>query len=100
MVIFFPSCVGWKNVRIADRKTGRLTVKGLPFGQVNERQRKERDGEDKRGIQIKVSREKMEGSRCHTYLKGREQEGGMKTRRECKEEKENQRKEERGEIRG
>lgn len=65
-------------------------MKRLSFGQVNERQRKERDGEDTRGIQIKVSKEKMEGSRCHIYLKGREQESGMKTRRGCKEEKENQ----------
>lgn len=43
-------------------------MKRLSFGQVNERQRKERDGEDTRGIQIKVSKEKMEGSRCQTYI--------------------------------
>lgn len=53
-------------------------MKRLSFGQVNERQRKERDGEGTRGIQIKVSKEKMERSRCHIYVKGRQQESGMK----------------------
>lgn len=66
----------------------------MPFGQVNETEWKERGDEDKRGIQIEVSMEKMEGSRCHTYLKGRERE----TRGGCKEEKENER--ERGERSG
>lgn len=50
------SLVAWvgENVRIADRETGRLAVKRLPSGQVNERERKDEGDEDKSGIQIKV----------------------------------------------
>ena len=38
MVVFFLFAWVGENVRTADRETGRLTVKRLPFGQVNERE--------------------------------------------------------------
>lgn len=65
-----PHFLAWvgENVRTADTKTGRLRVKRLPFGQVNESE-SERSGagEDKEGIQITVSMEKMEVWRCQRY---------------------------------